>query len=156
MGLIPTPDFSFVGEALDSLYDSDHPADSLALLPLVGGPFAYHTFRSGRGTWISTGVSAAIGVGFTHLTFQIAGRSAGFTATELMLGRGLGALGFTYGGRFFGFSALARAPISTAGMGWRVPHWATTLAMYEYQKWFFGKVTTAHTTEKTGESTFGW
>jgi hypothetical protein len=141
---VPTPDLSFIDTSVELLLNPAHPHDSLALLPFVGAPFAYNQFRMGRGSWLGTGVSAAIGIGFTQGIFWGVGRAAGFTSIELFLGRGLGALGFTYGGRFMGFSGMLLGPSTAAEVGWRIPHWVAALAMYEYGTWFGNKVSTAH------------
>jgi len=136
MGIVPTPDLSFVDDTVDDLFNPAHPHDSLALLPFIGAPFAYHQFRMGRGSWSSTGVSAAIGIGLTQGIFWGAGRYIGFTGMELFLGRGMGALGFTYGGRYFGFGSMLLPAKSAAEVGWRVPAWVVAVGMYEFAQWY--------------------
>ncbi len=124
--------FGFVGDMVDDLrvINPEYPQDSLGLLPFVGAPFAYNTFRSGRGTWGATALGAAIGIGVGEFAFWYAGSRAGFTASEWAVGRGLSALGVRYGGRsYLGYAFFGAR--STAGFGWGVPPWAIALGLYE-------------------------
>lgn len=118
-------------------YDSHHPYDSLGLMPFVGAPFGYHTFRQGRSGVIPTLTGLIISVGTTEALFLMASGRAGFTSTEWALGRGLSALGVRYGGRSFTAGALLGPRAGAAArFGWGVPHWLSALLMYEYGMWF--------------------
>jgi hypothetical protein len=119
-----------------SLYDESTPFDSAALLPFVGAPFAYHTFRSGRSNWPTTVASLGIGFGLTNAAFRIAGRRAGFTSTEWALGQILGAIGVRVGGRHY---LMAMLHPEASGLGWRVPLWVNALMMYEFTLWYDDK-----------------
>lgn len=115
-----------------SLYNENTPLDSAALLPFVGAPFAYHSFRSGRSNWPTTIAALGIGFGLTTTAFRIAGHRAGFTGAEWALGQGLGALGFRVGGRHYLAAMLSPGSV---GVSWSIPTWAFALGMYEFSRW---------------------
>ena len=126
-------------------YDADHPFDSASLMPFIGMPFGYHTYRQGRSNPVATVSSVLISVGTTEALFLMAGRSAGFSSLEWTLGRGLSALGVRYGGRSFTAGAiLGTRAGAAAGFGWAPPVWFTALLMYEYGMWFGEKVAPKH------------
>jgi len=117
-----------------SLYNESTPYDTAAILPVVGAPFAYHQWRSGRSNWPTTIVSLGIGFGLTTAAFRLAGRRAGFTASEWALGQGLAALGVRVGGRHYLLAMAAPAGSSTA-LSWSIPTWVFALGTYEFVKW---------------------
>jgi len=147
---------SFIGEFVDDATSSlqpiveqadftqswqEHPLDVLSLTPVVGAPFAYHQFREGRSSLSGTIASLGIGLVTTEAAWYAARRyGISVTSSELMLARGLHTAGLRFGGRSYLGYALFGAR-TAAGLGWSIPLWATALLMYEYQRWFVGKVT---------------
>lgn len=129
------------------LYDESHPYDTAAILPVVGAPFAYHQFRSGRSNWESTAAALLLGAAVTEGAFYVAGRTAGFTSLELFLGRGLGAAGFTWAGRHYAWGMLM-TPANTSGLGWRVPTWVWLIGAYEISMYWGDRVELAHRSPK--------
>ncbi len=130
MGLFP--DFTPLHEMIDdiSLYDSNYPQDTLAILPVVGVPFAYNQFRQGRGNLPSTIASLMLGVGMSESAMYFGLRQAGYSSTEIALARAGSALGFRFGGR--GMTGLMIwGPRTAAGLTWAVPLWVMPWAMYE-------------------------
>ena len=127
-----------IGSAIgQQYYDPMYPHDSLGLMPFVGAPFGYHTFRQGRSGVIPTLTGLLISVGTTEALFLMAGRSAGFTSAEWTFGRGLSALGVRYGGRSFTMGAiLGPRAGAAAAFGWAPPMWFNAILMYEYGMWF--------------------
>jgi len=130
VGLIP--DFTPLHEIIDdiSLYDSNYPQDTFAILPVVGVPFAYNQFRQGRGNLPSTLASLMLGVGMSESAMYFGLRQAGYSSVEIALARTGSAMGFRFGGR--GVTGLMIwGPRTSAGLTWAVPLWVMPFAMYE-------------------------